>query len=144
MVEFGKQATNCGITTCTDLGGLSLLSDKFLAPWQSVTRVSTIRFVLPSTTSAQFLAAKQTVRQQPNALWTFAKTSMKSFDSQGEIHFDGSIQGFSALLNPPGYFQGSDHGQLLVVPEQLQSMLQPFHARGINIHMHATAMRLKT
>ena len=38
MVEFGKQATNCGITTCTDLGGLSLLSDKFLAPWKSVTR----------------------------------------------------------------------------------------------------------
>ena len=68
MVEFGKQATNCGITTCTDLGGLSLLSDKFLAPWQSVTRMSAIRFVLPSTTSAPFLAVKQTVRQQPNAL----------------------------------------------------------------------------
>jgi predicted amidohydrolase YtcJ len=49
---------------------------------------------------------------------------------------DGSIQGWSALLNPPGYLTGEDHGQLLTVPDQLKDWLLPFHRAGLNVHMH--------
>ncbi|NDG91565.1 MAG: amidohydrolase [Gammaproteobacteria bacterium] len=137
MVEFGKQATNCGITTCTDLGGLSLLSDKFLAPWQSVTRGEHYPLRVAQYNIGAIPGSQADCEAAAERLMDIRKDEHEKLRFPGvKFILDGSIQGFSALLNPPGYFQGSDHGQLLVVPEQLQSMLQPFHARGINIHMH--------
>ena len=49
---------------------------------------------------------------------------------------DGSIQGWTAAMNWPGYYTGTDHGQLLTIPEQLVDWLRPFHDAGINVHMH--------
>jgi predicted amidohydrolase YtcJ len=54
---------------------------------------------------------------------------------------DGSIQGFTALINAPGYFRGEDHGQLLAVPEQLVDWMLPFHQAGLSIHMHCNGNR---
>ena len=49
---------------------------------------------------------------------------------------DGSIQGWTAMIKPPGYLSGDDHGQLLTVPDQFIDWLRPFHKAGINVHMH--------
>jgi predicted amidohydrolase YtcJ len=137
MWEFARQATNCGITTCTDLGGLSLLSDKFLEPWLSVTKSDhyplrvaqyNIGAIPGSQADCEAAAARLIeIRRQAHEKLRFPGV---------KFILDGSIQGFSALLNSPGYFRGDDHGQLLVVPEQLKSMLMPFHSKGVNIHMH--------
>jgi hypothetical protein len=54
---------------------------------------------------------------------------------------DGSIQGWTALLNAPGYLTGEDHGQLLTVPEQFLDWLLPFHENGVNVHMHCNGNR---
>ena len=94
-----KQATNCGITTCTD-GRIIVVVGQVLSA--GVGHRMSYNFALPY--ARQFLAVKQTVRQQPNA-YDIRKDEHESFDSLGEIHLDGSIQGFSALLNPPGYFK---------------------------------------
>ena len=49
---------------------------------------------------------------------------------------DGSIQGWTAVMNWPGYITGTDHGQMLTVPEQFVDWARPFHRAGIPIHIH--------
>ena len=49
---------------------------------------------------------------------------------------DGSIQGWTAVLNPPGYRDGSP-GIWMVSPEEMLRSVPVFHAAGINVHCHA-------
>lgn len=137
MLEFAALARNAGVTTCTDLGGVSLLAPKSLALWRKVTgdtsypvRVAQYNIgVIPGNTGDCEATAEQMAELRNT------ETEKLRFPGVKFI-LDGSIQGFSALLNPPGYFSGEDHGQLLTVPDQLKAMLKPFHNRGFNIHMH--------
>ena len=41
-----------------------------------------------------------------------------------KLVLDGSIQGFTAMIDWPGYFTGDDHGQFLVPPEQVVDLLR--------------------
>ncbi|MCP5181848.1 MAG: amidohydrolase [Pseudomonadales bacterium] len=139
---FGALANNAGITTCTDLGGLSILSERSLEAWRTITSedsfpLRVVQYNLPAMPGAaadfdaladQFVALRHT------------QTERFRF---GGVKFvlDGSIQGFSALLNPPGYYRGEDHGQLLAVPDQLKAWLLPFHRAGLSIHLHCNGNR---
>lgn len=53
-----------------------------------------------------------------------------------KIILDGSIQGFTAKMDWPGYYTGTDHGIWMTAPEQLLDICRPFHERGVNIHTH--------
>ena len=53
-----------------------------------------------------------------------------------KIILDGSIQGFTAKMDWPGYYTGTDHGVWMTAPDQLLDICRPFHRRGINIHTH--------
>ena len=53
-----------------------------------------------------------------------------------KIVLDGSIQGFTAKMDWPGYYTGTDHGLWVVAPDQLYDIAAPFHRRGVNIHVH--------
>ncbi len=53
-----------------------------------------------------------------------------------KIILDGSIQGFTAKMDWPGYYTGTDHGVWMTNPAQLLDICRPFHQRGINIHAH--------
>lgn len=53
-----------------------------------------------------------------------------------KLVLDGSIQGFTAKMDWPGYYTGTDHGQWMVPPDQLLEIARPFHQRKINIHAH--------
>jgi predicted amidohydrolase YtcJ len=53
-----------------------------------------------------------------------------------KLVLDGSIQGFTAKMDWPGYYTGTDHGQWNIPPEQLLEIARPFHQRKINIHAH--------
>jgi predicted amidohydrolase YtcJ len=135
--DFASLARNVGITTCTDLAGAAILAPKVLDMWKRVTqedafpmRVAQYNIPAMPGDSADFAqVAKQFVELQKQESDKLRFPGVK-------FVLDGSIQGFSALINPPGYFSGEDHGQLLAVPEQLKDWLQPFHAAGLNIHLH--------
>jgi len=142
MRFFAALANNAGVTTCTDLGGVSVLAPGILERWQKVTadddyplRVVQYNFPAIPGNAADFesLADRFSALRQ-------RETERLRF---GGVKFvlDGSIQGFSALLNPPGYFRGEDHGQLLTVPDQLKDWMLPFHRAGLNIHMHCNGNR---
>lgn len=135
--DFAALARNAGITTCTDLAGAIILAPRLLEMWQRVTReaafpMRVIQYNIPTFVgeAADFreIAARcVALRDEENEKYRFPGV---------KFILDGSIQGFSALINPPGYFRGEDHGQLLTVPEQLKDWLMPFHQAGLNIHLH--------
>ena len=135
--DFGAMARNVGITTCTDLAGSAILAPKLLDMWQQVTsdesfpmRVVQYNIPVMPGEAADFSAVADTmVRLRQSETDKYRMPGAK-------FVLDGSIQGFSALINPPGYFKGEDHGQLLAVPEQLKDWMMPFHRAGLSIHMH--------
>ncbi len=49
---------------------------------------------------------------------------------------DGSIQGFTARLNSPGYWNGAANGLWYVAPEQLGEIVSTYHEAGIQLHIH--------
>jgi predicted amidohydrolase YtcJ len=135
--DFGAMACNTGITTCTDLAGVVILAPRLMEMWVNVTadpsfpmRVAQYNIPAAPGDAANFEdVADQFVQLRQNQTEKYRFPGVKFI-------LDGSIQGFSALINPPGYYRGEDHGQLLAVPEQLKDWLMPFHKRGLNIHLH--------
>ncbi|MGI9480520.1 MAG: amidohydrolase [Hyphomicrobiaceae bacterium] len=49
---------------------------------------------------------------------------------------DGSIQGFSARIRWPGYYNGAPNGLWYVPPEQLREMYQLALKEGVQVHTH--------
>lgn len=49
---------------------------------------------------------------------------------------DGSIQGFSARLKWPGYFNGAPNGLWYIEPDRLRGYLKAFTEAGIQVHVH--------
>lgn len=49
---------------------------------------------------------------------------------------DGSIQGFSARLRWPGYYNGHANGIWVVPPGELQAIVERLHRAGAHIHIH--------
>jgi predicted amidohydrolase YtcJ len=53
-----------------------------------------------------------------------------------KLHLDGSIQGFTARLKWPGYYNGSENGLWYIDPDQLHDILGAYHAAGLQVHIH--------
>jgi predicted amidohydrolase YtcJ len=62
---------------------------------------------------------------------------------------DGSIQGFTARLKWPGYYNGRPNGLWYIAPDELKQKLKAFHEAGFQVHIHtngdmATELALDT
>ena len=53
-----------------------------------------------------------------------------------KVVVDGSIQGFTARLKWPGYFNGSPQGLWYVSPDQLREVIELTLKENIQIHTH--------
>jgi predicted amidohydrolase YtcJ len=53
-----------------------------------------------------------------------------------KIVVDGSIQGFSARLLSPGYYNGAPNGLWYIAPEQLHEIFERALAAGVQVHSH--------
>jgi predicted amidohydrolase YtcJ len=53
-----------------------------------------------------------------------------------KIVVDGSIQGFSARLLAPGYYNGAPNGLWYIAPEQLHEIYERALAAGVQVHSH--------
>ncbi|NOX30782.1 MAG: amidohydrolase family protein [Actinobacteria bacterium] len=53
-----------------------------------------------------------------------------------KIVLDGSIQGFTARLNWPGYIGGHENGIWLYTPEAFRDVLLACHRVGVLVHVH--------
>lgn len=50
---------------------------------------------------------------------------------------DGSIQGFTARIKWPGYFNGAPNGMYNLTPDEIKPAMLPFWKENIPIHVHA-------
>lgn len=143
IINYGTAARNAGITTVTDLAGGVLVQPESLAAWKKVVNdpafpARVAIYNSPSTAGA-------------TADWSAMAARVKELqeqESSDKLRFpgvkfviDGSIQGWTAVLNEPGYYTGEDQGLLLTVPEQFVDWLRPFHNAGINVHVHCNGDR---
>jgi predicted amidohydrolase YtcJ len=135
--NFGAMANNVGVTTITDLAGFLIISPQVMAQWQNIVNDD----------SFPLRVAVYNIPAIPGDAADFEEVATRCLEMRDEgtdklrfpgVKFvlDGSIQGWTALLNPPGYLTGEDHGQLLTVPDQFKDWLLPFHRAGLNVHMH--------
>jgi len=53
-----------------------------------------------------------------------------------KIVVDGSIQGFSARLLSPGYYNGAPNGLWYIAPEQLREIFERALTAGVRVHSH--------
>ena len=53
-----------------------------------------------------------------------------------KMMLDGSIQGFSARLRWPGYFNGAPQGIWVTAPAQYEKDFEVYHRAGLTIHTH--------
>lgn len=53
-----------------------------------------------------------------------------------KMMLDGSIQGFSARLRWPGYFNGAPNGIWVTAPAQYEADFEAYHRAGLSIHTH--------
>lgn len=63
--------------------------------------------------------------------------------NSGKLHFglikmvvDGSIQGFTARLRWPHYYNGSANGIWVIPPQKTLELLDEYHCAGFTIHIH--------
>ena len=131
--RFGELAQRVGVTTSADLG-----NDPSEEGYATLARV---------TAEAAF-----PVRVVPGAMSLNHSRSMEEHAAllrgrmQGntdKLHYgivklfaDGSIQGFSARLRWPGYYNGHANGIWNQPPEQLKASIDFFHAQGFQLHIH--------
>ncbi|MGA0572183.1 amidohydrolase [Variovorax sp. VNK109] len=130
---FGKMARLAGVTTATDL--VNDLSDHNHAGLTEVTTEPAfpVRFVpayvsMDGSTNLQQGAARIRARQ--------AQGNDKLVYGLVKIVADGSIQGFSARLRWPGYYNGAPNGIWIHPPAQLKAIIAHFHAEGFPLHIH--------
>jgi hypothetical protein len=128
---FAKLCVRKGVTTAADLA--NLLPQDAVEMMLRVTGeasfpariVSLRRFI--NLTPRQFIERALELRTQSTDLLRLGIMKVVA---------DGSIQGFSARLRWPGYYNGAPNGLWYVAPEQLREAFELALAQGVQIHTH--------
>lgn len=135
LVQFGASMRNAGITTATDLGSSTHMT---LEGLDGMTQI------VDNDDFPVRLVVATRVAGSPTDMSAVVDRILECrADTHDKLHFpivklvlDGSIQGFTAVIQWPAYYTGDDHGLFLVPPEQVVDFLRPFHMAGIGIHCH--------
>ncbi len=130
---FGKMARLAGVTTATDL--VNDLSDHNHAGLTEVTTES----AFPVRLVPAYVSMDGSVNLQQGAARIrerMAQGNDKLVYGLVKIVADGSIQGFSARLRWPGYYNGAPNGIWIHPPAQLKAIIAHFHAEGFPLHIH--------
>ena len=130
---FGRVATLQGVTTATDL--VNRLTDADLA----VLRGTCGDDGFP----VRIVPAFQAFHGTHGAAAGAERVQSLQATSTDRLRFglvkmmlDGSIQGFSARLRWPGYFNGAPNGIWVTAPAQYEADFETYHRAGLTIHTH--------
>ena len=134
--NYGRIARNAGCTTVADLG---------TTPWQVPGRVERWHDVVddesfPARIVAYFGAVQmpgpaEAVIELVRQLQAKRRSDKLRFGGV-KLFLDGSIQGFTARLSEPGYYNGAPNGIWLTPPGEFAEILLAYHRAGINVHCH--------
>ncbi len=129
--RFARVAQLAGVTTATDLH--NELPDSTVTGYlQASAREDFPIRLLPAFGAialpvAEGVAKLQALVQQNNERLRFGLV---------KIITDGSIQGLSARMRWPGYYNGLPNGVWNTGPEEIDRLLQAYHDAGFQVHIH--------
>ncbi|MDM0090272.1 MULTISPECIES: amidohydrolase [unclassified Variovorax] len=128
---FSRLCVRTGVTTAADLA--NPLSDEIVEMMRRVTGAPDfpLRVV-----SMQRMAGQGPVETVANALRLKALSSDRLRLGFVKVVVDGSIQGLTARVRWPGYFNGAPNGLWYVAPEQLCTLLSHALGSGVPVHLH--------
>ena len=128
---FAKLCVRAGVTTATDLA--NLLSDETVEMMNRVTseakfpaRIVPLR-LFQGVTPLDLIDHIKKLKEMSTDLLRLGRI---------KVVVDGSIQGFTARLKWPGYFNGSPQGLWYVSPDQLREVIELTLKENIQIHTH--------
>ncbi len=128
---YGKVARNCGVTTVADL--LSDLEDAEVTMLEKVTGDAAF--------PARYVPIMNAMRDDPafeaqRAIALRERTTPKLDLGRAKLFTDGAIQGGTAMLKAPGYFQMEDHGIWNMEVDHFREAVRALHKAGVKTHTH--------
>jgi predicted amidohydrolase YtcJ len=137
--EFARDARNQGITTAVDLGNPDLMSDDAVAVYTGTAAAADFPLRVPVAAFA-FGWGGGAVAPPAQLAERLAALADQSTDKVrfGIVKFvlDGTIQGFTARVNPPGYLNSAARGVWVCAPEEFRAAFDACHAAGLQVHAH--------
>ena len=129
--RFSTMARRVGVTTATDL---AVRFDKeTLAAYHEVTSQQDFPLRIVPAMRIQEIPIQEGISKIKELVQS---NSDKLHFGLCKIIADGSIQGFTARLKWPGYYNGSPEGVWYIPPESLEKMIDAYHAEGMQLHIH--------
>jgi predicted amidohydrolase YtcJ len=129
--DFARLCVRAGVTTAADLA--SLLPPDAVAMMTRVTGEPEFPTRIVSLRRLFGLTPAQVIDR---ALELSTQSTDRLRLGIVKIVADGSIQGFSARLRWPGYFNGAPNGLWYVTPEEMRAAYRLGLERGVQIHTH--------
>ncbi len=139
--RFADMARVVGCTTVTELGATRLHGEADIALWTDAGAAEGFpaRLVPLLNPSRGHTGTPDEIARQ--AVDLRARSTDKVRFGLVKMVLDGSIQGFTARLNPPGYLPHPDgterrNGIWLIEPEQFAAWFEAFHRAHVTVHTH--------
>lgn len=128
---FSRIARRAGVTTAADL--FSDMSDATVAAYRAAAQDRTIPLRMVPALGALLYPGDKAL-ERLNEVKSFSDE--KLYFGAVKLILDGSIQGFTARLRWPGYYNGAPNGLWYVAPAQLEEIVERLHGAGVQLHIH--------
>ena len=133
MQGFAAIARMQGVTTATDLVNKLSEGDCAVLERACADEAYSVR-ILPAFQAFHGTHGAQKGAEHVQSL--MARNTDKLRYGLVKMMLDGSIQGFSARLRWPGYFNGAANGIWVTAPAQYEADFETYHRAGLTIHTH--------
>ena len=131
LINFANVARQTGVTTCTDLA--NPVPDGAEVPMRETVDADSFPMRLVVAYQGNSRDPQESVKHMQSLQ---DKQSDKLRFSLVKFVADGSIQGFSARMKWPYYFNGAPNGLWYIEPERLRDYLHVFTEAGFQCHIH--------
>lgn len=130
---YARLATAHGVTTSTDLVNRLAAEDCSVLEEATARDDCAVR-ILPAFQA--FHGTHRAAEGAEHVRSLLPRNSDKLRYGLVKMMLDGSIQGYSARLRWPGYFNGAPNGIWVMAPAQYEADFEAYHRAGLTIHTH--------
>ena len=135
--NFAADARNHGVTTLVDLGSPVLMEDAAVTAYREAVDHPDFAARLSVFHMAAGFGAQTEPHIAAKRLLELRRTSTPKLRfGHVKLILDGSIQGFTARLQEPGYLVDDRKGIWVIPPETFAETFQVFHDAGLTVHVH--------
>lgn len=140
MWNYAREARNTGATLVTDLGTSQLSDPDQVDRWRRVTDDPAYPTRVMVALSSMMGGPNDPVALAKLGADIKASATAKLKYGIVKIVLDGSIQGFTARVSWPHYYNAPPghpgNGLWLLAPEQVVNIVEAFHRAGLTVHAH--------